>query len=168
MKIIVASVFALCVGFITNVGADDCCGGQPLPSGDECCNDKPIDPNELFCCTTAQETGWQTSYNSCKATAQSTKDTEDKAADDAYHATVNGCSYIANADCIIYFTNPSPAYTVCFDGVMVIEGPVLTDALVLDGATLAADAVEFSDAKDNCSTDLGWIKTCADGWTLAL
>ncbi|MBE2205691.1 MAG: hypothetical protein IAE94_15270 [Chthoniobacterales bacterium] len=43
MKIIIASSM-LFIG-LTQMNAEDCCGGQPLPANKECCGDQQYDPN---------------------------------------------------------------------------------------------------------------------------
>src|ERR1700735_5598455 len=134
IKIIIASVLALCIGLVTNVQAQDCCGGQPLPAGDECCNDQPINPNDAYCCTSAQESAWQSSYNSCKTTAQNTQTTDDNLAINTYNSFYAGCQYVANEDCS---WATGSAYTVCYDTVMAAEADEIGAALLVKNASLA-------------------------------
>jgi len=169
IKIIVYSVLALFTGLVSQVQAQACCGGQPLPWYDICCNDKPYLAIDT-CCTTAQETAWQTTYNTCKSDAATVRTDANTDELNAYTAVKNSLASAAGTDCSIYFTTGSPAWVDCVDGIE--DGPEATAyfaAWIAYTGALAGTQLDYVNELTICKTHAGSSGIiCADGWTLSL
>ena len=166
LKVLALSAVALVIGAVSKVEAQDCCGGQPLPAGDTCCNDQPIDPTIYTCCTSAQESAWQTTYNNCVATALSTEQSAEQTETNSFNDVMAGINWVASEDCAA-FSGSQALYNTCVYGVLAAEAPAIAAANTAYLAAEAGTELEYAHEKGACYDDNpGSSIYCADGWML--
>lgn len=167
LRLIASIVCITFVALISPAQAVECCEGKPLESGYSCCNDKQIFAAIYTCCTTAQETGWQTTYNTCITAAKKTRDDTEKTEQDTYNKAKGALDWACDKAGLLCGAAGTPKYEACFDDAQTALGPSYLTCLTAYNAAIAGTELDYAHDKGSCADDNPSAKiTCEDGFQL--